>query len=694
MSKSPKWIALAIGLGLILPILLLRCLGGQEDSKARTARDNSSSQMESSSSGEERSSAQCGGEDLTPARELFGLKSVIILLGSPDLESYKKIEKAVRENGGRITTQVPPEVIFALIPGEKESVLKGLREIEVISSAAVDLSTLPGLHERKRKFLEKWNQQLSHRPAPSLVPRPEPPPDDALERRPPVVPEQIEPHPPKSLPKGLSPEGSQRSYLQAPELAFAPTVAMSGTVALAIFFPESNGGIDANQENWTADQVSKVVAEISAGVNWWAALAPAGSNLNFVISYYDPLTEACLQTSYEPITRSSTAEGLWIDQIMTCLGYASGAYSAKVDSFNTWLKGQQSAAEAYSVFVVDDELDADHMFTNGRFAFAYLGGPFEVMTYNNDGYGSNNMDAVHAHETGHIFHALDEYYQPGYAVCSCTGSYNGCVNQNCANNCPFNLDCIMRGQVAPYTNNSLCDCTKGQIGWGCGSCNAGGGGGLNCSSKTVLTPGQAYAGKTSGGYSDVSSYNCAAGWNESGPEKVFSITTGAVGNITAQLNNLGADLDVFILSACDEDSCLAYGNTGATYLNAPAGAYEIVVDGSNGASGNFTLTVTFLTSNACAYTVLAPKGGENWRVGSKQRIKWNFAQDCSQYVRIQYSTRGPNGPWKTLKKKKANNGIMAWTVPDKTSRKARVKITDYYNAGLFDLSDGNFKISP
>src|SRR6266540_978463 len=64
----------------------------------------------------------------------------------------------------------------------------------------------------------------------------------------------------------------------------------------------------------------------------------------------------------------------------------------------------------WTIFVVDDFNDTDDRFSNGDFAYAYPNGPFMVMTYGNSlNYGISRMNLVTAHETGHIFGALDEY---------------------------------------------------------------------------------------------------------------------------------------------------------------------------------------------------------------------------------------------------------------------------------------------
>ena len=92
------------------------------------------------------------------------------------------------------------------------------------------------------------------------------------------------------------------------------------------------------------------------------------------------------------------------------------------------------------------------------------------MTYDNGGYTISNMDAVMAHETGHIFGAGDQYVSYYYnppVICSCTAIYGflQVENQNCENSCLSNVASIMRGGVAPYTAGAIDYYAKGQIGW-------------------------------------------------------------------------------------------------------------------------------------------------------------------------------------------------------------------------------------
>ncbi len=140
-------------------------------------------------------------------------------------------------------------------------------------------------------------------------------------------------------------------------------------------------------------------------------------------------------------------------------------------------------------------------------------------------------------------------------------------------------------QISGY--DAMCPFPSVVIG-GCGTAAS-----LNCSNPTNLTCGQSYNGTTIGGSNNVSVYGCNS-WVDSGPEKVHSITTTSVGDITASLSNLnGIDLDVWILGSCDPSNCLgSVLSNSSTYLNAPPGTYYIVVDGYLGASGTYTLNVT------------------------------------------------------------------------------------------------------
>jgi hypothetical protein len=77
--------------------------------------------------------------------------------------------------------------------------------------------------------------------------------------------------------------------------------------------------------------------------------------------------------------------------------------------------------------------------------------------------------------------------------------------------------------------------------------------------------------------------------SEPGPERVYVMRIGGPADITLELSNLSTDLDLFLLSACNENSCLAAGNNAITY-SAAAGTYYIVVDGRSVTGGSYSLS--------------------------------------------------------------------------------------------------------
>ena len=250
----------------------------------------------------------------------------------------------------------------------------------------------------------------------------------------------------------------ERYLALAPSLSYAPgyydtSAYMLGDVAVGIILPESTG----NGENWTPTEQNEVVNEIKDGLNWWKTTGGTLANLSF---QYD--IQLGVSTTYEPITRPASDDALWIDEVLYNLGYTSGDYWDKVYAYDNDIRNQYQTDWAFTIFVVDSSNDVDGKFTDGFFAYAYIGGPFLVMTYDNNGWGIGNMDKVTAHETGHIFMAADQYEESGCSISKKYG-YLGIVNGNCdtiINNLDDGPGSIMK------TNEWVVDSyARGQIGW-------------------------------------------------------------------------------------------------------------------------------------------------------------------------------------------------------------------------------------
>ena len=262
---------------------------------------------------------------------------------------------------------------------------------------------------------------------------------------------------------------------------------MMGSVAYALILPESNGAVDVNQENWTAAEIASVSSAVQAGVTWWAGQEPNAS-LSFS---YDPLSPYVIDTSYEPINHPKSDEGLWINEVMASLGYTSGTHFDRVRAFDNALRANLGTDWAFTIFVVDSTVDPDELFADGMyFAYAYLGGPFQVQTYDNDGWGIARMDRVTAHETGHIFWATDEYDEgpPGFNPGDddeISGYLN--IQEIFLSECVMdtNILCVSDA-VPPLLSGS--QGTRGQIGWRDSGGNPGIFDILDVPPETTLTP--------------------------------------------------------------------------------------------------------------------------------------------------------------------------------------------------------------
>jgi hypothetical protein len=235
---------------------------------------------------------------------------------------------------------------------------------------------------------------------------------------------------------------------------------MIGHVAVGLVLPESDGGQEAQSEDWTDEEIEQVRAEVQDGLAWWASLEPS-AHLTFTVE-----THLRVPTGYEPITHKLGEERLWIGETMTALGFGSGNYFSAVRDYANDLRDRVGSDWAFVIFVADSSADADGRFADNYFAYAYIGGPFTVMTYDNSGYRIRNMDAVLAHEMGHIFRALDQYAAAGVR-CDYRAGYLSVKNGNslAGGDCESDVPSIMRGGIFPYLNRSIDHFARGQIGW-------------------------------------------------------------------------------------------------------------------------------------------------------------------------------------------------------------------------------------
>ena len=105
---------------------------------------------------------------------------------------------------------------------------------------------------------------------------------------------------------------------------------MTGTVALTIFFVESDGSIDPNTYTWTAQHQQDYINGVNTGLAWWTATSYNYFDCwnAFMVHYY-PSTDSRCNQGYEPVLHNGTGTApnaaTWIAIIMSKFGYTTGS---------------------------------------------------------------------------------------------------------------------------------------------------------------------------------------------------------------------------------------------------------------------------------------------------------------------------------------------------------------------------------
>jgi hypothetical protein len=415
----------------------------------------------------------------------------LIIFQGATTDDFQAVALFIETHGGSAYARNPPNSIRAVLPAGLGTDLLGMQGVRSVSTGPIDANSVKGMNYDVQIAVGAWNMFLQQRSAAGPlgrgVSRPGTPVtsisdrsggisngprfndgmadihNDAI-----VCDEDLFCTADRS--KVLQARGPASPMSPAPGL-WDTSEYMLGTVGVAIVFPESNGSIDANQETWTVGEKTNVINEITGTFAWWQARETA---MGFTIGLSFSYKTYNQSTSYEPITRNGFTGAAnqnmwtWMNEILGDLGYSAGFQGAR--EFANATRGQLGTDWGYIVWVADDTVDGNNQFADNTFGFAGLGGPYVVMTYDNDGYTINSMDAVFAHESGHIFFTLDEYAGAGAGADSSSRSgYENVLNGNSLNvGTPppmINQDCIMRGGTTAYTNSLVCVYTKGQIGW-------------------------------------------------------------------------------------------------------------------------------------------------------------------------------------------------------------------------------------
>lgn len=387
---------------------------------------------------------------------LSSQKKFIALLNSPYLHDTNRTEQNLKKQGCIIHHRYPPHVLKGVMPDDMVFMPTD-PNILLLTEKEVEEEYISQLPKHFRSPVDVWNNSF-------------------------LLPLHLVPSTRQHLPplRGdcLIPNHSR--FMHSPHIApqSAPSGAglndtseyMIGIIALTVILPESTG---TGSENWTQAKETEVQQKIEAGGDFWIN-QDSRAHLSFTYTYIFGRTDTRAQVSVEPITLSGTSFGdeyIWINEIMDNMGYitySENEYFDQVRHLDRDMRDANEANWAVTVFVADSEQDNDGSFSDGSVAYAYIGGPFLVMTYDNALYTIDNMDYVFSHELAHSFWALDEYYTSysAYNNQNTKSGYLDIINGNFENyDGTADNPCIMRTIDWYSSVEPICTYTQQQVGW-------------------------------------------------------------------------------------------------------------------------------------------------------------------------------------------------------------------------------------
>ena len=396
----------------------------------------------------------------------------LIVTDAVDINETYAVQNAIERSGGQVGIIIPDRVMLGWVPLEIADDLVGNHKIMGIYHQRLSraerklLAAELGLTPDEMDGIRFFNKVVSgkYKPREQVTESPE----ESNLSPPHMLPDAFEPPPinyddylDNLEANGITEETLREAGVPVARNAdgmISPSNGnsdyMVGKILFYGIFVESNGAIDPNDYTWTAADKTTIKDEIKAGLSWWVSTAKRTADYNMPLTFVYKFGTG--RQGYEPIRHPHSQDYRWINPIMATMGYGVGDKFARTTAFNTANRINYNTNWAVVSFIGYNPSPASTTFTDGWFAYAYRGGPYSQLLYRNNGWGVGNYDRVNAHETGHLFGAVDEYSSSG---CSTGRATNNVYNGNCESN-PNSIDCIMN-----HNSFEICGYTPGQLGW-------------------------------------------------------------------------------------------------------------------------------------------------------------------------------------------------------------------------------------
>jgi fibronectin type 3 domain-containing protein len=283
-----------------------------------------------------------------------------IFLAGDEPELRGQVINLVSENGGRVVHVILPRLLLAELDPAKFKIIAAHPNVLNVRKNTVDDAKAEGLEIQSARI---WNALLTPKaPEPALEP--------SQFESPPIIAESPEP-----------PADRTSEFL-------------IGTVIVSAIHPYCDGsGGPCYETRFSDAELDGIMTNVVTAMDWWADEEP-DANLVFI---YEPIQAVGIPTEPSWCHQQSSSicsNSQWYGETMEELGFPGSNSFTQMREYVHDLRQSQGADWGLIVYVPKS--------TASLRSFAYYGGPCQV-----DWNGSSS--AIIAHETGHNFHALDEY---------------------------------------------------------------------------------------------------------------------------------------------------------------------------------------------------------------------------------------------------------------------------------------------
>lgn len=243
-------------------------------------------------------------------------------------------------------------------------------------------------------------------------------------------------------PVHLNNQGMIDATVKDEAAAEAPVIrTMMGSIAIGIVIVSGQ----APELSINVPEQEKILQEVLEATQFLAMAEPR-ANVNFDYDIHTLTVNVAAGTTAQTGDAYERLEAPWRDAALAQMGYAAGRAGYRAYARNL----AQSKGTQWSYVAFFTKFPIHH--------FAYAVYEKVVLAFGNDGWGPDNLNAVFAHETCHIFGAADEY---GTCNCHSTHGVLRAPNLNCVNCGSARVPCLMdRNELV------LCQHSRLQLGWG------------------------------------------------------------------------------------------------------------------------------------------------------------------------------------------------------------------------------------